>query len=393
MALRDELLQASFRGVQFLVDSSSIAGGRKTSTHEYPNSDKRFVEDLGLLNKTFTMQATITGANYKLRRDALIQALETNGPGILIHPFFGVQNVVAKPYTLEERMTELGEARFTLVFENAQEAILPKNVTGTISNIFASVNQAIALVKTLITQGLQITTADNYLDALSKTNDFIGTTAVLTNEYLSDIDGFNTFAKDLRSFADNSSSILTQSSVLADNIASTFTSLDDAMSTPTDAKNIFQDQFTYGDNDITINLKDSKSIEKERNRAILNGSIQTLALLMNYRNVVQINYKTVNEIDEERNILDEQFDKIISNEAINRSDTSALITARNQVRQFFDNAALQAFRIETFETKRTTITELTYRLYGNIDNTQDLINLNGLRDIQNVEGELEILTR
>ena len=393
MALRDELLPASFRGVPFLVDSSSISGGRKTATHEYPNSDRRFVEDLGLLNKTFNMQAVITGENYKLKRDALIQAIETKGSGILIHPFFGSLNVVAKPYTLEERMTGIGEARFTLVFENSQEALLPKNVTGTISNVFVSVNQAISLIKTLITQGIQITQADNFLDALSKTNDFIGTTATLTNEYLSDSDSFDTFSKNLNNFSDNTSLILSQSAVLADNIASTFTLLDDAMSTPTDAKNIFINQFNFGEDDVTINLKDYGSIEKKRNRDILNGSIQTLALLMTYRNIVQIKFKTVDEIDRQRHILDDQFEKVISNKLINRSDTSALVKARNQVRQFFDTESLKAFKVEEFYTNETTILELAYRLYGNIDNVQDLINLNNLKDLQHVDGTLEILTR
>lgn len=339
------------------------------------------------------MTATITGANYLIKRDALIRALEISGPGLLIHPLYGVQNVVAKPYTLEETMTALGEAKFTLVFENAQEAILPKTVTGTISNIFASVNQAIVLIKALITQGIQITNADNYLDALSKTTDFIGTTAALTNEFVSEGDTFDTFSTGLKSFADNASRILTDTAVLSTNIADTFTNLDDAMATPTDAKNIFQKQFDFGDNDTTIDLKDHVTIEKEANRDVLNGSIQVLALLMNYRNVVQITFNTVDDINEQREILEGQFEKVISNTAVNRSDTSALTDARNQVRQFFDAESVRAFKVESFDTKTTTITELTYRLYGNLNNQLNLINLNNFKDLQNIDGSVKILTK
>jgi prophage DNA circulation protein len=377
LALFDELLPASFRGVPFLVDSSTTGGGRKTSTNEYPNSDRRFVEDLGLLNKTFSIRATLTGPNYSQKRDALIRALETSGPGLLIHPFFGIQNVVAKPYTLEERMTSLGEARFNLVFENAQEAILPQPVTGTMNSVFTAINEAILLIQVLIIQGLLITNSDNFLDALSKVNNFIGTVGFLTNEFVSESEAFDTFSKTLTNFADNSSAILADTTVLSENITNTFTTLDDAISTPQDSKNLFQELFNFGDDDITLELNTSKNIEREKNRSVLNGSIQAMALLMNYRNVVQVTFTT----------------QVISNTAISRSDKTKLQNSRNLVRQFLDKEAIRAFKITDFNTKDTTINALAYRLYGSTDNVDALINLNNFRDLLHIEGDIKILTR
>jgi prophage DNA circulation protein len=393
LALFDELLPASFRGVPFLVDSSTTGGGRKTSTNEYPNSDRRFVEDLGLLNKTFSIRATLTGPNYSQKRDALIRALETSGPGLLIHPFFGIQNVVAKPYTLEERMTSLGEARFNLVFENAQEAILPQPVTGTMNSVFTAINEAILLIQVLIIQGLLITNSDNFLDALSKVNNFIGTVGFLTNEFVSESEAFDTFSKTLTNFADNSSAILADTTVLSENITNTFTTLDDAISTPQDSKNLFQELFNFGDDDITLELNTSKNIEREKNRSVLNGSIQAMALLMNYRNVVQVTFTTVDEINEERLILDDQYEQVISNTAISRSDKTKLQNSRNLVRQFLDKEAIRAFKITDFNTKDTTINALAYRLYGSTDNVDALINLNNFRDLLHIEGDIKILTR
>lgn len=85
MALLDILYVATFRGIQFLIKDGSTTGGRKNVTHEYPNSDKRYVEDLGLFQKVFTINGTVTGlgVDYTFKRDALIQALEQPNRGIL----------------------------------------------------------------------------------------------------------------------------------------------------------------------------------------------------------------------------------------------------------------------------------------------------------------------
>jgi hypothetical protein len=393
VALSDELLPASFKGVPFLVNSGSTEGGRKTATHEFPNSDRRFVEDLGLLNKKFSVQATITGPNYRQKRDALINAIETAGSGLLIHPFLGIQRVVSKPYTLEERMTNVGEARFNLVFENAQDAILPRPIRGTLSNIFSSVNQAITLVKTTIIQAINISNSDNYLDALGKTLDFIDSVGFLTNEYVSTSEQFDTFSKGLQNFSENASQIVTDAVLLSDNYADTFTNLDDALSSPEGAMGLFGSLYSFGDDDVTIEGNTFQNNIKENNRDILNGATQTLALLLSYRNAVKIEYQTVDQINQQQEALDIQFEKINSNSAVISSDRSELLRARNQVREFFDQAELQAFKVIDFTTNTTTISELVYRIYGNLDNLNTIIELNGFRDLQRIEGTIKILSK
>ena len=50
----DQLYQASFKGVRFLtVGEITTEGGRKISVNEYPKGNERFIEDLGLLEKSF----------------------------------------------------------------------------------------------------------------------------------------------------------------------------------------------------------------------------------------------------------------------------------------------------------------------------------------------------
>ncbi|HCS4673821.1 TPA: DNA circularization N-terminal domain-containing protein, partial [Escherichia coli] len=47
MTWKDRLQDASFRGVPFKVEEESAGAGRRVETHEYPNRDKPYTEDLG----------------------------------------------------------------------------------------------------------------------------------------------------------------------------------------------------------------------------------------------------------------------------------------------------------------------------------------------------------
>ena len=46
---------AQFRNIKFNYQDSSVDGGRKTVTHEFPDTNNRYVEDLGKLEKVFTL--------------------------------------------------------------------------------------------------------------------------------------------------------------------------------------------------------------------------------------------------------------------------------------------------------------------------------------------------
>ncbi len=393
MTLLDDLLPASFRGTPFLLDVTTTSGGRKTVTNEFPNSNRRFVEDLGLLNKSFAISGTITGPNYAFKRDALIVALEKKGAGILIINTLGVFNVVSTTYTLSERMTALGDATFTMNFEVAQDSLVPTPIQGALSNIFSSVLEAIALIETTVIQAISITRSDNFVDALSKVDSFLQTMGGLTNVFVTESDTFDEFSKELTAFADNSSQILTNTVLLGSAISGLFTTLDSSLATPQDGVNLFEDLYTFGDTDTDLDIDTFALNEKNANRDRLNGAYETLALLMNYRNVPQLDFLTVTDINNQREALDAQFEKINSNPAIADSDKSSLLMARNEVRQFLDRESLRAFKITDFDTKDTTITELTYRLYGNLDNLQALIDLNNFKDIQHIEGTVQVLSK
>jgi prophage DNA circulation protein len=147
--VEEELFPASFRGIPFLFTDTSRSGGRKTVTHEYPNRNRRYIEDMGKSVPVYSITAIISPTpplayknaplaavaskdgqgnftistisaiqqeTYMKKRNAFINALETAGSGILVHPFYGSLKVCVLKYTVNESTRTLGVATFAIEF-------------------------------------------------------------------------------------------------------------------------------------------------------------------------------------------------------------------------------------------------------------------------------------
>ena len=125
MSWRDRPRPASFRGVGFLVDSHQHDFGRRTDVHEYALRATPWVEDLGRQGRRYSLDAYLLGPDYDLSRAELIRALETEGPGTLVHPWLGSVIVTATTSSLSETIRRGGEASFRLDFVEAGENTTP----------------------------------------------------------------------------------------------------------------------------------------------------------------------------------------------------------------------------------------------------------------------------
>jgi prophage DNA circulation protein len=126
MTWREDMQAASFRGVPFEVESESGKFGRRGQTHEYPQRDKPWREDLGRGTRTFNIAAFLVGDDYMQRRDALLAAIETEGPGTLVHPWYGQLEVNATDeVTVTHSRANGGMCEIQLVFVEAGELEFP----------------------------------------------------------------------------------------------------------------------------------------------------------------------------------------------------------------------------------------------------------------------------
>lgn len=143
MSWRDQLRKASFRGVEFFVDSADGTIGRRTVLHEYPLRDKPYVEDLGRRARSFTVEAYVLGADYMPARDALVAALEEAGPGRLVHPYLGEITVAVTEARLRESSAEGGMARFTLTCVESGDNTFPTATVATPAIVGSKADAAI----------------------------------------------------------------------------------------------------------------------------------------------------------------------------------------------------------------------------------------------------------
>ena len=112
-------LPASFRGVPFWVETSDLSVGRRTVTHQYPQRDEPFTEDLGRAAREYRFSAFVLGEDYIEQAKKLREALEKPGAATLVHPEFGEIQVVAQPGASMSFSQSMRRVNFSLAFVEA----------------------------------------------------------------------------------------------------------------------------------------------------------------------------------------------------------------------------------------------------------------------------------
>ena len=196
MTWRTKLRPASFRGVRFFVDDTSTTTGRKIQLHEYPKRDLPFGEDMGKVSKVYNIRAFVVGPDCFDQRDALLDALEQEGSGTLVHPTLGTINVKAGACRFADARTQGGLVRFDLVFYPGDEIDSPSSSVNSAQSIFSSGKSFIA------------TAQERFLTAIGDIN-VAGINVRVLGQSLADvytvaaeeISGFSDLVGDVASFA------------------------------------------------------------------------------------------------------------------------------------------------------------------------------------------------
>lgn len=397
MTVLAELQSASFKGVPFLLKSSSGTGGRKKVTHEFVDSDIRFVQDLGLLNKTFTVTGITQGEGYDYfsNRDNLIRVLESDGDGQLVHPFYGVLTVASMPYTISEENASLGVAIFEMTFSLTQANQTPYAITNNLSAILDVATQVVSLVNNDIALSYSIKNGfpNNYSDGLNKILDignYFETNTAQFNTSTTQTAQMNT---QINNFLGTAPALNSNPSDLGASINDLFTQSNNLTEDPSEAVSYFQLFFDFGDDDIQIDTDTIQKQERQTNRNLLNGSVLFSSLALAYQNASLIAYETETELNNMRNLLEAQFQKVSQNPSVSQETQAVLQSLRAEMRKFFLQQETITSKIITIQQNtQIPVTVLAYQYYGSTDNAQKIIDLNRFNDISFVSGNINILT-
>lgn len=169
-----QLQPASWRGLGFAVESSSYRRGRRVAVHEYPFRDDIWVEDIGRNVRAVQFSGFVVGNDCYAQAQALLDASETAGSGVLIHPSLGSLTVaLTAPMEAIERkeMGRVVEIRFEFLetgvsiypdsstsTADASDALADGSDTATTGDFLSTIGPAIAEGAHVVSAGLAVAT-------------------------------------------------------------------------------------------------------------------------------------------------------------------------------------------------------------------------------------------
>ncbi|ELM3734796.1 DNA circularization protein [Edwardsiella piscicida] len=121
----EPLREASFRNVTFFLVEDEGTSGRRAIPRAYPKKNVGWTEDNGAVLTQQQINGKLLGKNFQKQLEALLQALNTPGPGEMVHPWFGIQKVQVGKVTHRLSTEEGGIAYISFEVFEAGERLFP----------------------------------------------------------------------------------------------------------------------------------------------------------------------------------------------------------------------------------------------------------------------------
>lgn len=390
--------KAKFRDIEFFVSESEAEFGRRIVKHEYPNKNVPGSEDLGRKARSFTVEAYLVGENIDAEKVSLIEAIEADGPGILIHPYYGKRTVNCTSGRVRERSTEKYFVSFTLSFEEAGEFEYPRAADDTTFQLTAAANAV---------------GAAGVADFASKFT-LKGKPQFMVDSAVAKINGLS---DKLESLTGNASSLYRASAELSFAIRNLRASTADLINTPESIGNQVRESMnllasslglgsgpksklttlagllSYGSDEDPVVGDTANRVQEEANRNAMNDLVRMSALEQASIASLTTAFTSIEDASAARDQLLEKVDEM---ELTASDDTLlALTNLRAKLCAAVPKQDQSLANLVTIETSglRTSL-DLSYELYGNLDLEQDIIDRNSIRNPGQIAGgrSLEVLS-
>jgi prophage DNA circulation protein len=393
---KDKLRPAKFRNLAFYVDTSSYSTGRRGQLHEFPGRDIPYREDLGRKGKVYSVEGYILGSNYRTLKDGIISACEKEGPGELVHPYYGKVAVCCEELSVHESAGEGGFCKFSFKFVEAGEVKFPTSLLDTDFLVAAAAdalgtNAMSALENTLSVVGKAQYIVDSAADKVTAFADFLSDTTSGISGAAADIANLAFSIRDLKAKVRD---ILGTPAQLAQQMNSALDFLVKAAN-PNDIFKACKDMFNFGSSDASINRTTANRRTQAENLNALNTAVQILSLSKAAVATSQILYSSTEEAIAAREVITGQIDAQ-SESTLDDELYVSLQNLRAEIVRAIPAPDQNLARVAEYTPTATMPTlALLYDRYGSLDLENDLLTRNRIRNPGFIRGgvALEILDR
>ncbi len=397
MASELSIFNGSYKGVPIVIRSASINGGRRKVIKRFPSRDTQNVEDLGLIPRQYSLEIVVSdrgNEDYFVYRDRLLQALETEESGILIHPLYGrIESIASGKFDMPETFERFGESYLVVDMFPDENTGIPQTSRNVLTQVVAENNLVKSAVIQSISENFSISPRlpDSRQGGIAKIEESLSFIERAANFVGEASDTVNQFNSDVRDARNRVNELLGNPQELALQIDSFFTSIRNIAPSAQNSLNSFSGLFGFGSLDTNFEQNTASRIERQRNNDTINSSINALALGEAYLAISQIEFETQRALLVERQILDSQFDQVIASSP-DLDVINAITDMRVLVFDFLEDQRLNASRIITVNVRETSARLTSFDYYGDDDRGQQIAGLNELSDISFIDGDIEVVT-
>jgi prophage DNA circulation protein len=392
MAWRDRLRPASFRGIPFFIDTSQFTTGRRVQLHEFPDRDNPFPEDLGKNTRTFRVEGHILG-DYWATKDSLIEACEQEGPGELIHPYYGTRQVQVGPVSFDEDTLEGQFLKVTFLFYEAGDNRFPRAVDDKQVLLENSADASLAAVKDdfdnnftiLGFAGFVVDTAREAVNAAADAIEQATEGLVQTIEEIADL------AFSIRNLKAEVNDLLQSPQLLSQRLLDSLELLEGALGTPEGQLRANSTLFTFvGNADADFVRTTPSRIRQADNEEIFNNFIRRAAIIKGVVQASEVDYDSVQSATAQR----EELVDLLEEQSLNTTDDTVFQSLGNLNAQLVEVLPDVDAELPNIKTVQLTATNhslaLAYDLFENPEAEQDIIDRNGIRHPGFILGDTEL---
>jgi len=398
LKLLEKMNPASYKGFEFLVPAESARRGQKVVVHEYPNSDKRYAEPLGIIPAIIDLTCIIHGEEYFDNRLIFEETLEQDGSGELIHPIYGSIEVQPGEFTVKSNQRRIGEFIFEVKFY-VSEIVEPISFGGFGGAAFdqfeLSVNALFAALEGAYMDpedGFSLSGAvDSALGALDSVNEAINSVLDPIQSALASVS--STISK----FRNGVFNIMKTAAGFKDSLLSTYNDLVQLKYDISTLANAWKDliDFERTRPDKPDNTASRKIVKN--NSEITAEHTRLMGLMGLIASDANTEFNNTDELENSLKFTDERFADYLEKEpgllASDPEVRQAISLLRVMGKAALDKQASKIWRTTQINPGKSSMALTTYRYYGDLDNLDNMIKLNPSTSVANFKTKIRAVTK